>query len=178
MVTPLDEAIDVDLYMPGCPPHAAFILDGLLALVTGRKPKANAETVCGRCKRAMKKTDVDGLRSGIECIPDPDVCMLSQGFVCLGSVTLDRCMAPCPNQGVPCTGCAGPTMQVLTEPNRDIRTEVADRMSRLTQIEADVVVEEIQQQAKSHYAYAMATKMIGGKPTFQINKWIADVEAG
>ena len=36
----------------------------------------------------------------------------------------------------------------------------------------------IEQTAKTHYAYAMATKMIGKKPTFLMKKWIADVEAG
>jgi F420-non-reducing hydrogenase small subunit len=31
--------------------------------------------------------------------------------------------------------------------------------------------------AKTHYAYAMATRMIGGKPTFLIKKWISETEA-
>ena len=43
--------------------------------------------------------------------------------------TLDRCLAPCPRHGVPCTGCAGPSENVIMEPQRDIRTEVATRMS-------------------------------------------------
>ncbi len=77
-----------------------------------------------------------------------------------------------------CTGCAGPTMQILSEPNHDIRTEVSDRMSRLTRINKDDIISHIEKSAKTHYAYAMATKMIGNKPTFLIQKWIADVEAG
>ena len=68
-------------------------------------------------------------------------------------------------------------MQLLTEPNRDIRTEVADRMSRLTMIDKETIRTHIERSAKTHYAYAMATKMIGNKPTFLIRKWIADVEA-
>jgi len=177
MVTPLDEVIPVDLYLPGCPPHAAFIFDALAALALGRPPKARDETVCAACRRAMVKTDVAELRPNHAGIPDADRCFLSQGYLCLGSVTLDRCLAPCPRQGVPCTGCAGPTVQILTEPNRDLRTEVAERMRRLTKVPADAVVKAIEASAKTHYAYAMATRMIGGKPTFLIQKWIADVEA-
>jgi F420-non-reducing hydrogenase small subunit len=67
-------------------------------------------------------------------------------------------------------------MQILTEPNRDLRTEVADRMSRLTAIPSEEIVASMERSGKSHYAYAMASKMVGEKPTFLIRKWIAEVE--
>jgi len=169
--------IAVDLYLPGCPPHAAFILDALLALVHGRPAKARTESVCATCRRTMAKTEVAELRPNHAGLPDEHQCFLSQGYLCLGSVTMDRCLSPCPTRGVPCTGCAGPTLQILTEPNRDLRTEVAERMRRLTRIPAEAVVKAIEVSAKTHYAYAMANRMIGGKPTFLIQKWISDVEA-
>jgi F420-non-reducing hydrogenase small subunit len=34
----------------------------------------------------------------------------------------------------------------------------------------------MERSGKSHYAYAMASKMVGEKPTFLIRKWIAEVE--
>lgn len=177
LVTPIDEVIDVDLYLPGCPPHAHFIFEGLSSLIENRQPKARQETVCAGCKRTMKKTEVTEIKASHEGMPDDDTCFLSQGYICLGSVTLDRCLAPCPNHGVMCSGCAGPTMQILTEPTHDIRTEISERMSRLTKIDAQAIKTHMEKSAKTHYAYAMATKMIGNKPTFLINKWIADVEA-
>ena len=177
MVMPIDEVIDVDMYLPGCPPHPAFVFDALISLVEGRTPKAGKRSVCGRCNRVMKKTEIDRIKSSSEGIPDPRLCFLSQGYICMGSVTLDRCLAPCPTNGVVCTGCAGATMQVLTEPNRDIRTEIADRMSRLTRIPRQTIIREIERTAKSHYSYTMASTMIGDKPTFLINKWLKDAEA-
>lgn len=176
-VTPLDEVIEVDLYLPGCPPHPTFIFQALLALLEGRPPKATAETVCAHCKRTMVHTSVDRVRKNHEGIPDPDTCFLSQGYVCLGSVTLDRCLAPCPGNGVMCTGCAGPSLELLTEPNRDIRTEVADRITRLTCISREAAIAEIERSSKSHYAYAMAARMIGEKPTFNVRKWVTEIEA-
>jgi F420-non-reducing hydrogenase small subunit len=178
MVTPVDELIDVDLYLAGCPPHPYFILESLSALLEGRPPRTEQTSVCGRCRRQMKKTDVAVIKDNHDGIPDSSTCFLSQGYLCLGSVTLDRCLAPCPNQGILCTGCAGPTMQILTEPNLDIRTEISDRMSRLTGIKSTHIKSRMEESAKTHYAYAMATKMIGNKPTFLIKKWISDVEAG
>jgi F420-non-reducing hydrogenase small subunit len=176
-VMPLDEAIRVDLYLPGCPPQAGFIFDALISLVEGRAPKATDETVCGRCTRKMRKTDRRQILANHDGIPEPELCLLSQGYLCMGSVTLDRCISPCPSNGIVCTGCAGPSKQILSEPNRDIRTEIAERMSRLTQIDKSDIIHTIERGSKTHYAYAMATKMIGSKPTFLIKKWISEVEA-
>jgi F420-non-reducing hydrogenase small subunit len=175
-VRPLDSVIDVDLYLPGCAPHPAFVFEALLTLLEGRTPKATKESVCAHCKRSMRKGDTDRIRKHSDGVPDPDDCFLSQGYICMGSVTLDRCLSPCPLNGVPCTGCAGATMQILTEPNRDIRTEIGERMSRLTQIPKEAIVKEIERTSKSHYSYTMATAMIGEKPTFLINKWIESAE--
>ncbi len=178
IVQPLADVIDVDLLLPGCPPHASYIADALLALLAGKTPRAKDETPCARCKRRMERTDVDTIKGVSDGIPNDTQCFLSQGYICLGSVTLDRCLAPCPNNGAVCTGCAGPTRQVLLEPNRDIRTEIADRMAFLTKIPAEEVVAAIEKGAKDYYSYAMATRMIGKKPTFLIDKWIAEREAG
>lgn len=178
MVTPIDEVIDVDLYLPGCPPHPRFIFEALTALVAGRMPETGQETVCAGCRRVMKKTEATTIKQAHDGVPDDDLCFLSQGYICLGSTTLDRCLAPCPNHGVMCTGCAGPTMQILCEPTHDIRTEISERMARLTKIEASEIREYMEKSAKTHYAYAMATKMVGSKPTFLIRKWIAEQEAG
>ncbi|MBI5655670.1 MAG: methyl viologen-reducing hydrogenase [Geobacter sp.] len=171
-VSPLDSVIPVDLYLPGCPPHPAVVFDALLGLVEGRPPRAaTKESVCARCKRQMEKSEVDRIRKNSEGVPDPEQCFLSQGYLCMGSVTLDRCLSPCPLNGIPCSGCAGATMQILTEPNRDIRTEIAERMSRLTLIPKEQIVREIERTSKTHYSYTMATPMIGEKPTFLIRKW-------
>lgn len=182
VVAPIDSVIEVDLYLPGCPPHPAFIFESLTALVEGRQPEVNKRSVCAKCKRSMEKTEVSRLKSNSEGFPNDEQCFLSQGYSCMGSVTIDRCLAPCPANGVPCTGCAGATMQILTEPNRDIRTEIADRMSRLTRIDRTTIITALERTAKSHYSYTMATAMIGNKPTFHIKKWIedenADYEAG
>ena len=175
-VSPLDTAIEVDLYLPGCPPHPAFVFDALLALVEGRSPKSKQESVCGTCNRQMRKTDVAAIVPNSDGVADAKNCFLSQGYLCMGSATIDRCLSPCPQNGIPCTGCAGATMQILTEPNRDIRTEIAERMSKLTKIPHAAIVAEIERTSKSHYSYTMATQMIGEKPTFLIRRWIGEAD--
>jgi F420-non-reducing hydrogenase small subunit len=170
---PLDSEIEVDLYIPGCPPHAAHIFEGLLALLRGREPKIGRTNVCFFCTRKMVKTDVAELRRPYEGTFDPDTCFLSQGCLCFGSVTLERCLAPCMQVGVPCFACAGPSEAIILEPQKDVRSEVAMRMSHLTKIPTETIVAEIERHAKTHFAYAMASPVFLQKPTFLLRKWMA-----
>lgn len=172
-VKPLDTAIDVDLYLPGCPPHAYYIFESLVALVEGREPEFGPQNVCYKCNRKMRHSEVSSLRRVHEVDLDPELCFMSQGVLCLGSATLDRCLAPCPRHGVPCTGCGGPSEAVILEPQKDVRTEIATRMSMMTQIPYEDIIKEIEQQAKTHYAYAMASPIFRQKPTFLLRRWIA-----
>jgi len=177
-VLPLDSVIDVDLYLPGCPPHAYYIFEALVSLVEGRQPEFGTHNVCYNCDRKMKHSEVSSMRRMHEGDVDPDACFLSQGILCMGSATLDRCLAPCPRHGMPCSGCAGPSEQIVLEPYLDIRTEIARRMSMMTKIPRQDVVREVEQQAKTYYAYAMASPVFRQKPTFLLRRWIEQGEQG
>ena len=169
---PLDSEIEVDLYIPGCPPHAAYIFEGLLSLLRGAEAKIGRHNVCFNCSRKMVKTEVDILRRAHDGGFDPELCFLSQGCLCFGSVTLDRCLAPCMKVGVPCFSCGGPSEAIILEPQKDVRSEVAMRLAHLTEIPQNEVVAEIERQAKTHFAYAMASPVFRQKPTFLLKKWI------
>ena len=175
---PLDSEIAVDVYIPGCPPHAAYLFDALLGLVRGKDPALGRRSVCFNCRRKMEKTETTTLRRAFERTFDPDVCFLSQGCLCFGSVTLDRCLAPCPKVGVPCFSCGGPSEPIILEPQKDVRSEVALRMSHLTKIPAETIVGEIEAQAKTHFAYAMASPVFRQKPTFLLKKWTRQAARG
>ncbi|MGD9200571.1 MAG: methyl viologen-reducing hydrogenase [Chitinispirillia bacterium] len=169
---PLDSEIKVDLYLPGCPPHAAYIFEGLMSLLRGREPKIGMHSVCFNCKRLMKKTDVSQMQRLTEAMCENDICFLSQGILCFGSVTLDRCLSPCMGVGIPCFSCGGPIESIILEPQKDVRSEVAARMSHLTKIPYKNIVGEIELQAKTHFAYAMSSPVFRQKPTFLLKKWL------
>ncbi|MGA2451107.1 MAG: methyl viologen-reducing hydrogenase [Polyangiaceae bacterium] len=173
-VMPLDAAIDVDLYLPGCPPHAYYVFEALRAVLHGGEPEFGPHNVCFKCPRHMEQSDVTHLRRVHEGPLEDGKCFLSQGVLCMGSATLDRCLAPCPERGAPCTGCGGPSESVVLEPNRDIRTEIANRVSMMTKIPRDQVVHAIEKQARTYYAYAMASPVFRQKPTFLLRRWIAE----
>lgn len=176
-VRPIDTEIDVDLYLPGCPPHPYYVAQALKAVVTGTTPEFGAHNVCFRCDRSMQHSDVVALRRSCDGPVAAEQCFLSQGILCMGSVTLDRCLAPCPQNGVACSGCAGPSEHVILEPQLDIRTEIAERMSRMTRIPKNDVVRAIEAQSKSLYAYAMASPVFRQKPTFLLRRWLESKES-
>ncbi|NIM11324.1 MAG: methyl viologen-reducing hydrogenase [Candidatus Aminicenantes bacterium] len=171
-VYPVDEIVPVDLYLPGCPPHPSFIFEALNTLVQGKEPRVSHRTVCSNCTRKIEKRDQDRLKRISEGVPEEDVCFLSQGYICLGSVTLDRCLSPCPQKGMICTGCNGPSINILIEPNRDIRTELAERMHLLTGLPEDVIESTIKEFAKTLYSYALASPLLYQKPAFHLREWI------
>lgn len=177
-VVPIDEVIDVDLVLPGCPPHPLHIAAALRAALGASAPPLSAKSVCSECTRKMRKKDGVALKPTAVTADDAETCFLSQGVVCLGSVTLNRCQAPCPASGVACTGCAGPTVNLLREPHLDLRTLVARRMSLLTGIDADAIRTHMEQNAKTYYAYAAASPAVYRKPTVELKEWAGDAAAG
>jgi F420-non-reducing hydrogenase small subunit len=172
-VLPLDAAISVDLYLPGCPPHAYYVFEALKSVLSGKPPEFSDHNVCFHCDRHMKHTEVAELRRVHQGPLDKETCFLSQGILCMGSATLDRCRGACPTRGMPCSGCTGPSESIVLEPNRDIRTEIATRMAMMTKIPKASITSEIEKQAKTYYAYAMASPVLRKKPTFLLRRWIS-----
>lgn len=119
-VRTLDQVIDVDYYLPGCPPPPALIKSAVTALVEGKLPEKGAVlapdvALCSECPRAATKPDkllVKEFRRPHQTLIDPDVCLLAQGLVCLGPATRAGCAAACLGGNMPCTGCMGPTSGV------------------------------------------------------------------
>ncbi len=120
VVRALDQVIDVDYYVPGCPPTPKVTRAALTALLEGKLPPKGAvlapdSALCEECSRkASKPTDLaftEFHRPHQELL-DPDKCFLAQGVVCMGPATRSGCEAQCTSGGMPCTGCFGPTSRV------------------------------------------------------------------
>lgn len=120
-VRTLDQVVDVDYYLPGCPPPAHLVEAAVTALVEGTLPEKGAVlapdvALCSECPRSATKPEkplVRGFRRPHEVPLDPDVCLLAQGLVCLGPATRAGCGAACVGASMPCTGCMGPTSRVV-----------------------------------------------------------------
>jgi F420-non-reducing hydrogenase small subunit len=120
----LDEVVEVDYYMPGCPPesHQIAAVVGLVIDVLHGKaalpPKgsvigAGGSTVCDECPRTRNvKTIKKFVRVQDVQVIDAQMCLLEQGIPCNGPATRSGCGALCPKAGAQCIGCYGPADDV------------------------------------------------------------------
>lgn len=118
----LDEKIHVDFSIPGCPPHPDNIGAALEAIAEGRPLERPLHSVCDTCPAKREgKGSVQRIRRAIRNArfqPDKPIdemrCLLEQGFLCMGPVTLAGCAGKkggiprCIEARVACRGCHGP----------------------------------------------------------------------
>ena len=126
-VKTLDEVVDVDYFMPGCPPTTnliALAVDVVAKHVTQGAPLppkgtviASDKTLCDECprERVEKNRRIDKIYQSYEIKADPKKCLLDQGIICIGPATRAGCGAMCPKANMPCRGCMGPTKAVTDQ---------------------------------------------------------------
>ena len=124
MVYAVDEVVDVDLYIPGCPMNPAIILEALTCLLEGKPFELPERSVCDDCPTMRKEKSDVGLKRPLqdaEFTPgeyDTLRCFNEQGILCLGPVTRSGCgkhfngdeqvVPRCVRGFMPCRGCFGP----------------------------------------------------------------------
>jgi len=116
-VKALHQVVDVDAYVPGCPPNTERIVDlvGVVAAFYNEgtlPPKgaviASEKSLCDECPREKIEDEMPPIVRVHEKEADPNVCFLSQGLVCMGMATRGGCGAACISANMPCRGCYGP----------------------------------------------------------------------
>jgi len=112
-VKTLDQCVEVEYYLPGCPPEPERIWDAIVAILEGKLPAPGSvigaeTTVCDECPRTREEKRIKEFKRTWEIIPDTETCLLEQGLVCCGIATRAGCGALCPTVGSPCIGCYGP----------------------------------------------------------------------
>jgi F420-non-reducing hydrogenase small subunit len=120
VVRALDQVVEVDYYIPGCPPTPKITHEAFAAILSGNLPPkgtvlAPDTALCEQCPRKSSKPvdlNISGFQRPHLTSINPEKCLLAQGVVCLGPATRAGCEAACIQGGMPCTGCFGPTSRV------------------------------------------------------------------
>jgi F420-non-reducing hydrogenase small subunit len=113
-VRTLGQTVEVDYYLPGCPPPVALITKALDAILKDELPPkgsvlAPLPAVCDQCSRKRENKMISSIHRVHEIIPEPERCLMEQGIICMGMATRSGCGAQCLKVDMPCTGCGGAT---------------------------------------------------------------------
>jgi F420-non-reducing hydrogenase small subunit len=163
VVRSLDQVVDVDFYLPGCPPTPNLTKAAFDALLSGNLPPKGSVlapdiALCEECPRkASKPTDVafgEFFRTHQKLL-DPEKCFLPQGVVCMGPATRSGCGAQCTGGNMPCTGCFGPTSRVRDQ-GAKILSSLCANIGAKDEQEINRVLENIPDPVGTFYRYGLA----------------------
>ncbi|HSG14756.1 MAG TPA: oxidoreductase [Anaerolineae bacterium] len=167
----LDQVVDVDYFMPGCPPEShqiAAVVELVVKALNGEAELpppgsvigAGNSTVCDDCdrERNIKKIKKFVRIHEAEGV-DPDLCLLEQGILCNGPATRNGCGALCPGVGAACIGCYGPAEGVVDYGAR-LMAAVASVIDSRDPDEIEAILDGIPDPAGSFYRFSLAHSLL------------------
>ncbi len=169
-VKPLNQVIEVDYYLPGCPPTPKLIKNALTAVLEGKLPVkgsvlAEKKSLCDSCSRRDSKPDKAKITEfkrihEIEC--DPGKCFLSQAVICLGPATRGGCEERCIKANMPCRGCFGPLENVVDQGAKSL-SFLASLIDSNDENEIKNIIDAIADPAGLFYRYSLASATLKEK---------------
>ncbi|HET6845548.1 MAG TPA: F420-nonreducing hydrogenase [Anaerolineales bacterium] len=172
MLKTLDQVVDVDYYMPGCPPEShqiAAVIDLVIEVLQGKAqlpPKgsvigAGASTVCDDCPRQRDVKSIKSFERIWAIAPEPTVCLLEQGIPCNGPATRNGCNARCPTAGAQCIGCYGPA-EGVTDYGARLISSFASVIESNDPVEIDRILDGLVDPVGQFYRFNLAGSLLKG----------------
>ena len=169
-VSALNQVINVDYYLPGCPPPPYLVMYALSAVLENKLPPkgstlAPQRALCDSCKRNKTKPErlaVKEIKRVHEVEAAQDTCFLAQGILCLGPATRDGCGESCLNINMPCRGCFGPVEGVVDAGAKYI-SALASILDVQSESEMEKVADQIKDLAGYLYRFSLPSSILNKK---------------
>lgn len=176
-VLTLDDIMDVDYFMPGCPPTVELISTAIGAVMKHVKegaplpPKgaviASDKTLCDECKRKRQESgrNIPKIIQAYEIMPDQEKCLIDQGIICMGPATRAGCGAMCPVGNMPCRGCMGPTKAVIDQGGSMLSAlasvfNITDKESQMSEEDIERLLDQIKDPLGTFYAFTLPKSLL------------------
>lgn len=170
-VKTLDQTVEVDYYIPGCPPPVKLIVDAFEKISKNELPPkgsvlAPLKSVCDECPLnplKKEKIQISEIHRVYEFTPDPEKCLLEQGIICMGPATRGGCDAQCIKANMPCTGCGGPCPNV-TEQGAAMMSALASILGldeeKEKTFDAEKLIAQIKDPLGTFYMYSLPASIL------------------
>jgi len=174
-VKTLNQTVDVDYYLPGCPPPVKLIAAAIDAIASNKLPPkgsvlAPPKAVCDECPRKRDNKKISKLYRVHEKAPEPEICLLDQGILCMGPATRSGCGAQCLKVDMPCTGCGSKAPNVpeqgaamITALASILGYEGVEGKAKYTEKEVEDLISQIQDPAGTFYMYSLPASILKRK---------------
>jgi F420-non-reducing hydrogenase small subunit len=167
-VRTLAQTIDVDYFLPGCPPPSNLVWDAVVAILEGKLPDKGAvlgpnKALCDTCPRNETKPEeftIKEFKRVATSTPDPEECFLAQGYICLGPATRSGCGERCINGNMPCRGCFGPSDGVADQ-GAKILSGIASIIECAEEAEIEMTLDEIVDPLGTFYRFSLPSSLLG-----------------
>jgi F420-non-reducing hydrogenase small subunit len=94
----------------------------------------------------------------------PDICLINQGYLCVGSSTRGGCRAICTKPGHPCVGCRGPSDAYIEKESSVWFDRVQKVFERMTDIPPEEIKEALHSPQLSLFLFQFTDYSEGGRP--------------
>ena len=169
-VKTLDQVVDVNYYIPGCPPQSNQVLaviEAVIDILKNGKPLppkgtilgAGDKTCCDECPRERKEKKITRFYRPQEIIPNPDECLLDQGLMCMGPATRSGCDALCVKANIGCRGCYGAPPNVMDQGAKMI-SALSSVIDATDPEEARKIMETLADPLGTFYRFSMAGSLL------------------
>ncbi|KAA0006309.1 MAG: oxidoreductase [Thermoplasmata archaeon] len=173
-VKTLDQTVDVDYYLPGCPPTPEQVLTAVNAIVENKLPPKGSvigplKSVCDECRFEKTEKKIKEIKRIWEVDKIEDKCLLEQGIICMGPATRGGCGARCLDANMPCTGCGGPTPNSLDQGAKMISALASilglEDEEKMSDEEVQRLIDQVVDPVGTFYKYGLPSALINRRVT-------------
>jgi len=166
-VKTLDQVVEVNYYIPGCPPQPDTIWNAIEAIVKNELPPngatlAGKKSLCDECDRKKDVMKIKKLYRPYEIEPDPEICLLEQGIICCGPATRSGCGQKCINANMPCRGCYGPSEEV-SDQGAKLLSSIASMIDSNDTDKIKEILGELRDPAGLFYRFSLPASLLHRK---------------
>lgn len=174
-IVPPESIVEIDYHLSGCPVTVSSFDTFIRIIENDSKPQSAVLSVCSECLR-KERAETDLAKGFPKTLsnsgsPKESICLLAQGYICLGSVSRGGCGALCPSSyGTPCTGCRGIGDRIMRYPFHETKQDMIKKIAYANRTRKRDLEEGIGDDLRTFYLYTLGEPVLRRRHESAVNR--------